>query len=185
MDKKQAQAQKEIDNMKQSINSFEESINSFEERIKHLETIINAPEGIRYKPELNDEYYCIHTDGTVYSIVWSDYTFDKSALSIGNIRKTREEAEQVVTARKIETRLYELADKANGERFNIHNIPYYTYWIYCQKNSDRINIGNTSIFIHQYAPCFYIREDAEKALQTLISEFGESEVQMYVSGVWR
>ena len=53
-------------------------------------------ESNRWKPGMNQDYYFIDSDGSVYCNRWDDCSIDHGRFEIGDIFQTKEEAEQVV-----------------------------------------------------------------------------------------
>jgi len=48
----------------------------------------------RWQPKKEGRYYCIGSNGLIIDSQWVNYVVDKKRLDLGNIFKTREEAEQ-------------------------------------------------------------------------------------------
>lgn len=53
-------------------------------------------ESTRWKPEIDEEYYCLGKDGSVAPDEWTGISIDDDRFDIGNCFKTEEEAERVV-----------------------------------------------------------------------------------------
>lgn len=53
-------------------------------------------ESTRWKPEVDQEYYCLGSDGSVMNDEWVGLSIDCDRFKIGNCFQTEEEAEQVV-----------------------------------------------------------------------------------------
>lgn len=53
-------------------------------------------ESTRWKPEIDEEYYCLGKDGSVGYNRWDGDHIDRNRLEIGNCFETKEEAERVV-----------------------------------------------------------------------------------------
>ena len=53
-------------------------------------------EQTRWKPEADQEYYCVNSVGSVTYDEWIDWDADHDRFEIGNCFQTKEEAEQVV-----------------------------------------------------------------------------------------
>lgn len=53
-------------------------------------------EQTRWKPEIDEEYYCLGKDGSVTPDEWTGISIDEDRFDIGNCFKTEEEAERVV-----------------------------------------------------------------------------------------
>ena len=53
-------------------------------------------ESTRWKPEIDQEYCCLGSDGSVRNDEWVGLSIDRSRFEIGNCFQTEEEAERVV-----------------------------------------------------------------------------------------
>ena len=53
-------------------------------------------ESTRWKPEADQEYYCVNSDGSVLCDEWIDWKVDHDRFEIGNCFQTKEEAKRVV-----------------------------------------------------------------------------------------
>lgn len=53
-------------------------------------------EPTRWKPEIDEEYYCLGKDGSVTPDEWTGISIDDDRFDIGNCFQTEEEAERVV-----------------------------------------------------------------------------------------
>lgn len=53
-------------------------------------------EQTRWKPEVDEEYYCLGKDGSVTPDEWTSISIDEDRFDIGNCFKTEEEAERAV-----------------------------------------------------------------------------------------
>ena len=51
-------------------------------------------ESTRWKPEMDQKYYLIASDGTVYDNLWDDDSTDNGRFNVGNCFQTEEEAER-------------------------------------------------------------------------------------------
>lgn len=73
-------------------------------------------ESTRWKPEMNQDYYFIDSDGSVFCNRWDDCIIDHGRFEIGNILQTEEEAEKAVEKLKAWKRL-----KDSGIKFKDWN----------------------------------------------------------------
>lgn len=53
-------------------------------------------EQTRWKPEMDQKYYFLDSNGFVYNSIWADDSIDSSRFEIGNCFQTEEEAERAV-----------------------------------------------------------------------------------------
>jgi len=81
------------------------------DEIKTLQAQLDAmPEaGINYKPKMGDNYFTIHSDGSIDRSTWSADEFDKAHYECGNCYPTREAAERIVRNRMTLVKLREFA----------------------------------------------------------------------------
>ena len=63
-------------------------------------------------PNIDDVYYYIDSCGVIGDCCWDGDKFDTALMEIDNVFRTEEDAEKVLTKRKIETKLRNLANKA-------------------------------------------------------------------------
>lgn len=75
---------------------------------------VNEP--TRWKPEIDQEYYCLGSDGSVMGDEWVNLSIDRNRLKIGNCFQTEEEAEKAVEKLKAWKRL-----KDSGFKFKDWN----------------------------------------------------------------
>ena len=73
-------------------------------------------EPTRWKPEMNQEYYFVDSDGFVFCNRWDDCSIDHGRFEIGNIFQTEEEAKKSVEKLKTWKRL-----KDSGLKFKDWN----------------------------------------------------------------
>ena len=69
------------------INKFPNILTDWFEEIK---------ESTRWKPEIDQKYYCFGSDGSVIDDDWCDLNIDHNRFEIGNCFQTEEEAEKAV-----------------------------------------------------------------------------------------
>lgn len=73
-------------------------------------------ESNRWKPDENQKYYFLDSNGLVYDSIWADDSIDHSRFEIGNCFQTKEEAEKAVEKLKAWKRL-----KDSGLKFKDWN----------------------------------------------------------------
>lgn len=71
-------------------------------------------ESTRWKPEIDEEYYCLGSDGSVMNDEWVGLSIDSDRFDIGNCFKTKEEAEKAVEKLKAWKRLKDSGLKFKG-----------------------------------------------------------------------
>lgn len=70
--------------------------------------------GGRWKPEHGDWYYAVGAVGGVFHWGWEDNEDDRGAYSIGNVFRTKEEAEKALARQKAIVELEDLCDWEEG-----------------------------------------------------------------------
>ena len=84
-------------------------------------------------PQNGDEYYLIYSDGEIShtSYCSENYPIDRKRLSLGNIFKTREEAEFEVERLKVLHEMKQFEEPKDYEWGDNDNPHYYIYWSFC------------------------------------------------------
>ena len=70
---------------------------------------------IVYPFEKGDDYYFVGRDGYISDWVWNGVEFEKQYYKLGNVFKTKEEAEKERDKRILLTRFKQFRDKCNGD----------------------------------------------------------------------
>lgn len=86
-------------NIKERIERIEALEAEFNEKIKKLKEEEQA------FPKYYDDYWYIDTTGDVYSENWHGFGFEKAMLEMGNVFRTKEQAEFAVEKLKVEAEL--------------------------------------------------------------------------------
>lgn len=140
----------------------------FEQRIRELEDKYKPEEEW---PESGDDYWYIFGSGKVSRSFWVDATLDKRMLEIGNVFKTKEEAEFEVERRKVLCELEKLGKPFN---FGIEN-----WYVYLNKHSDidySLKYESEVVYGDYY---FSSYDEAKEA----IDKIGEDRIKKYLFGV--
>lgn len=74
----------QIDELKQKIEQIEKEVKSNKDE--------EAKKGVRQKPEIGEEYYCLTDEGKVNKAIWNGLYRDYLRFDIGNCFKTEQEA---------------------------------------------------------------------------------------------
>lgn len=118
-----------------------------------------------WKPEYDEEYYCIDVDGECYLDSWNDSDIDNNSYTIGNCFKTKEEAEFAVEKQKVTTELKRFAQKHN-DKINWHDNSDWKYYIVYDYRDKKLTICSI-IKIKGVDICFTSRELAQEAIETI------------------
>lgn len=86
-------------NIQEGIEALE---TEFNEKVKALKAEVQREDEF---PQDGDEYWYIGTTGNVYDENWEGFGFEEAALEIGNVFKTKEQAEFAVEKLKVEAKL--------------------------------------------------------------------------------
>ena len=118
-------------------------------------------ESTRWKPEMDQKYYCAGSDGSVIDDYWGGYNIDCNRFEIGNCFQTEEEAERVVEYLKALTVVRGDATskfiKGQDNFYVSYNAAYN-----CLDVSDNAYLIKNGIF---GLPYFATREDAQRSIE--------------------
>lgn len=146
-----------------------------ENEIKNLKEELNKQEepktNRRWKPEEGDKYYYVEFYGKVDVRPWSDSLFDCGAYCIGNVFKTREEAEFEIEKLKVLAELKEYAD--DDKEWNKGN----THWCIKYDTDDRYMYADAYDYIMQVPSKFYFSSNLQA--QKAIKAIGEERLKKY------
>lgn len=126
----------------------------------------------------DDTYYLIDTYGDVMNATWNDIDIDIDSKfrKIGNVFLTKEEAENDVERRKVETEMLRLGGRRefkNGEN---------NYYIVCDFDSSHFAIRIFNNKSDGFAP-MTIYFDSAKECRNAIETIGEDRIRKYIFGV--
>ena len=150
-----------------------------QERIEALETEFNEKikalkaEAQREQefPKNGDNYWYVDDDAKVMEMEWDGCDYEQGRLSIGNVFKTKEQAEFVVEKLKVEAELREYSRPFVDGEWNNH-IKY-------SQSFDELSISTSLVYQTQGVIYF---EGGEKARQA-IKSVGEERIKKYIFGV--
>lgn len=152
---------------------------NIQERIEALETEFNEKiktlkaEAQRENefPQDGDEYWYITDGGDVDSFGWEFVEFDLSAQAIGNVYKTKEQAEFAVEKLKVEAELRKFSRPFEVGKSNTE----FYYW----HESRRIMFNHFKMCQMQGSIYFESEEKAQQAIESV----GEERIKKYIFGV--
>lgn len=118
-------------------------------------------EQTRWKPEIDQEYYCLGSDGSVMGDEWVDLSIDHNRFDIGNCFQTEKEAKRVVEYLKA---LAVVRGDATTEFIKGKNNYYVSYntAYNCLDVSDNAYLIKNGIF---GLPYFATKEDAKRSIE--------------------
>ena len=118
-------------------------------------------ESTRWKPEMDQKYYCAGSDGSVIDDYWGGYNIDHNRFEIGNCFQTEEEAERVVEYLKALTIVRGDATvkftKGKSNYYVVYNTTYN-----CLDVSDNCYLIKNGIF---GLPYFDTEDDARRSIE--------------------
>lgn len=148
------------------LKKYEEEVEELKKCIKELKEVEIEEDGI-WVPEIDEEYWFIYNYADLDYEIWLDYSFDKDRLAIGNVFKTKEEAEFEVERLKV---LAELKQFSRKFKYGLAN-----YYI----DYDYINDIITYMLCYtDFIPtiCFESKDVLKKAIE----EVGEDRIKKYL-----
>ncbi|MDK6688304.1 hypothetical protein QP246_02370 [Aerococcus urinae] len=126
------------------------------------------------RPQKRDVYWAIGSDGSVFNYDWRDYSVDRNRLAVGNVFKTKREAEFEVERRKVVKELEDLALPKDFEVYSINNI----YSIGYDDGYDQLYAEGTTFPVAN-TPWFSDSWEVTYAIEKV----GEDRIKKYLFGV--
>lgn len=151
-----------------------------EEERKQLLSLIekaNKTNKKYWKPRNGEEYFSIGICDNVLHQVWKEDCFDRSSFEIGNVFKTKDEAEEEIKRRKILAKWKQLSVESGEEdnpwdSNNGHHLVSFNVKEKLLRRSEVYNIHYCGIYFK-----------TAKSLEDAIKEIGEENVKKYILGV--
>ena len=152
---------------------------NIQERIEALETEFNekikalkaeAQQGDEF-PQDGDEYWYVDSDTEAMDIEWDGSYCDQGRLSIGNVFKTKEQAEFAAEKLKVEAELRKFSRPFEKGEYN----SYIFFYI----DGDYLKVGHKVSTPSQGAIYFGSEEKAKQVIQSV----GEERIKKYIFGV--
>lgn len=131
----------------------------------------NEPKSKVWKPDVEEEFYTLFGDGSIYKLTWLNIADRVKRYEIGNCFKTEEEAKFALERLKIITELKRFAIEYNEGEINWNDNKQYKY-ILCFDHDENCVKWVQYQHAHIY---FTSREIAEQA----IKEIGEERLKKY------
>ena len=156
--------------MNEEINKL---IEEFEKRLKEVK---DKYEKIKPKLGYTETYWYIHNDGRVFSDFWSDTQPEHNIFAIGNVFKTKEEAEFEVERRKV---LHELKRLGRPFRPNQSN---YSICLHHDSPDNQKELFYKSVTeVEQIYGDYYF--DSIPKAKDAVYRIGEDRVKKYLFGI--
>jgi hypothetical protein len=119
------------------------------------------------KLNLGDTYWIVGREGSIASQTWSDDTVDNQRLEVGNVFRTKEEAEKEVARRKV---MKKLKDLAGGFVPNWRDTVQYKWYVYYSFKGEEFYVNGCSYLNTPMQIYFPTREAAQHAIDVLGDE---------------
>ena len=148
--------------------NLQEELKSLKDRIAELEEQIMEEQEF---PQFGDDHWYVDSDTEVMDIAWYGGDYDQGRLSIGNVFKTKEQAEFAVEKLKVEAELRKFSRPFVDGKENNH-IKY-------RPSFDELSVSASFGYQDQGVFYFESREKAEEAIEAV----GKDRIKKYIFGV--
>ena len=147
----------------------QDEIKALKERIAELEQQAKQEKEF---PQFGDDYWYVDSDTDVLDVAWYGGEYDQGRLSIGNVFKTKEEAEFVAEKLKVEAELrkYSRPFKHGAKNHTIN---------YNHETEMVVNVNATATY--QETGSFYF--DSYEEVVEAIESVGEERIKKYIFGI--
>ena len=155
--------------------------NLTEDEKKTLKTLIekgnSTPKEVIFKPDYEQEYYIITSEGAIFSVINECSRFDDLRFRLGNCFRTRKDAEFALEKQKVYTELKRYALEHNEYAIDWSNLEQKKWEIiYDYEFKSSIRIIFTTSWCKMGAVYFTSAEIARNA----IAEIGEEKIKKYL-----
>ena len=148
-------------NLQMEINSLKQRISELEEQVKQEKEF----------PQYGKNYWYVDDDAEVTDSEWDGGDWDQVRMSVGNVFKTKEQAEFVVEKLKVEAELRKFSRPFKEDDYN--------YFILFDSSYNNIVVDSDDCY--QTQGTFYF--DSEKIALEAIDTVGEYHIKKYIFGV--
>lgn len=166
------------DIMEQTIKQMEATVAELLAKAEELKQLIEKEKQKEdVWPEDGDAYYNIDSCGEVGDSRWDNDEWDEARMEIGNVFRTKEDAEKALAKRKIETKLRTLAEKAwkeSGTNINWNDFGQQKWGIYFNHRSGKFSYEYSQFSELSGATYFPTQESAYDA----VKEIGEDNLKL-------
>lgn len=126
-------------------------------------------------PNIDDVYYYIDSCGVIGDCCWDGDKFDTALMEIDNVFRTEEDAEKVLTKRKIQTKLEHLAKNSWGG-INVDWVDDYTQKHYIAYDGEISEFLVLCAMTTRFLSTVYFA--TEQAAEYAIKEIGEDNLKL-------
>ena len=148
--------------------SLQDELKALKERIVELE---EREKQEREFPQYGNTYWCINSYGVVSKEIWDGCDIEKDMFEIGNMFRTKEQADFAVEKLKVEA---ELRKFSKPFEYGVNCTEFYY-----DHEFGGVMFCTLAASQTQGAICFESREKAEEAIDTV----GEERIKKYIFGV--
>ena len=148
--------------------NLQEELKALKERIAELEGRVKEEQEF---PQYNDLYYYIQASGRVDNVYWSEDVTDFQIRGMGNVFRTKEQAEFAVEKLKVEAELRKFSRPFKYGDWNFEII-----WNNHENNTE---LDWSGYVVRQSVIYFESGEIAEKAIEAV----GKERIKKYIFGV--
>ena len=170
----QKEHDEKVNDLKNSIVEAEKQIQDIRKELDELDKVEIEPESRRWRPERCQTYYYISSNGDIIDDIWAESPYDLLRFAIGNVFKTREEAEFEVETLEVIAELKEFAEP-EGREWDSDTCHHYIVYNAFDK---KIFITHT-IWVKGFNIYFASEEKAQEALEAI----GEDRIKKYYFGI--
>ena len=139
--------------------NLQEELKALKQRIAELEGLAKDEQGF---PQNGDNYWYINPLGFAFHDEWSGFITEGHKIEIGNIFKTKEQADFAVEKLKVEAELRKFSRPFEYGKFN--------YYLFLNIKSDSLDTQFTSYCPPQGAIYFESEEKAQQAIEAVGAE---------------
>lgn len=132
-----------------------------------------------WKPEYEDGYWYICSDGQVYNCEWENDRIDQGRYSMGNCFRTKEETEFAGEKQKVKTELQRYADEHNDPNLEEWNVKNWHYYIEYLPKCDALEI--VSMCSRRMESVTYFT--SENIVEDAMKEIGKKRIMKYLFDV--
>lgn len=131
----------------------------------------NKPVNKVWKPDVEEEFYTLFGDGSIYKLTWLNIADRVKRYEIGNCFKTEEEAKFALEKLKVITELKRFAIEHNEGEIDWNDNKQYKYILCFDHDENCVNIDMLTWVQYQHAHIYFTsREIAEQAIKKIGKE---------------
>lgn len=148
--------------------NLQEELKVLKQRIAELEEQVKEEQEF---PQDGDEYCYIDDEGYILNEKWDGLDFEEYRLAVGNVFKTKDQAEFAVEKLKVEAELRKFSKPFELDSFN--------HYIFLDTDSDCLDVDSLSYCQSQGTIHFESEEKAKQAIESV----REERIKKYIFGV--